>query len=138
MTTPALFLSHARADAHLVIDVRLAARAAGLRLSTDFARQSEPVAVALAQLIAECAIFAVLLTPGSMHRPWVRWEVTHALRIGKPVAPIADDPGLLLPPPFDRLPRVTHLPLRPAGLLAARLAERLVTALAAGEGALNR
>lgn len=70
--------------------------------------------------------------------PWVRWEVSHALRIGKPIAPIADDPDLLLPPPFDRLPRVTHLPLRPDGALAARLAERLVTGLAAGEGALNR
>jgi hypothetical protein len=134
VTTPVLFLSHARADAYLVIDVRSAARAAGFRLSTDLARPSGPPPAALARLIAECAVFAVLLTPGSVHRPWVRWEVSHALRIGKPVAPIADDPDLLLPPPFDRLPRVTHLPLRPAGALATRLARLAAGSPPAGAG----
>jgi hypothetical protein len=127
VTPPVLFLSHARADAHLIADVRNAAHTAGFHLSTDLARRSGSPGTALAHLITECAIFAVLLTPDSVHRPWVRWELRYALHIGKPVAPIADDPDIPLPPPFDRLPRVTHLPLRPAGALATRLAKRLVT-----------
>ncbi|GAA0517389.1 hypothetical protein Ade02nite_84300 [Paractinoplanes deccanensis] len=88
---------------------------------------------ALAGLIGECAVFAVLLTSRSVHRPWVRWELSHALRLGKRIAPIAGEQDLLLPPPFDRLPRVTHLPLRPMGTLATRLA-RLHPAAAYGGG----
>lgn len=120
-----VFLAHARADTDLVAKVRCATDAAGLRLWSEFTDTpaDAPVPATLMRIIDECALFAVLLTARSVQRPWVRWELEHALSIGKtPIVAIVDQQDLMLPRPFDQLSREAHVPLQPLYTLATHLA----------------
>jgi hypothetical protein len=122
---PFVFLSHARADAEQLFDVNDAMNAAGLDLwfERDGHPYIESVPVTLARAISQCDAFAVLLTDSSMKRAWVRWEVEHAISVGKfPIIPILYGTGLEpLIPPFDRLESLDPVELRPASGLIDRL-----------------
>ncbi len=120
-----LFISYARQDTPTVQTLIEVLRVGGhdawidqqLTLGRDWQAQ-------IKEAIARCDAFVYALSPASVASEWCLWEMIHAVRLGKPIAPV-----LLLP--VERLPaylsdlQYADLTLADSDQAAARLLDQL-------------
>jgi hypothetical protein len=101
-----VFVSHARSDQLVVARLRARIQSCGIAtwqdLELDYDGRTEHI---LGEAIASSLLFVAVITPASIQRPWVGWEVSRALRqAGLPIVPACSDalPGRI-PEPFVQL-----------------------------------
>src|SRR5689334_9601042 len=102
-----VFLSYARADFHFVDLVRLKLEAAGITVwwDRDSLQPGQEWREGIEQGIASCHIVLVAMSPNSYNSPYVIYEWSYALGMGKNVIPLLKEPCNKHP----RLERIQHL-----------------------------